>query len=296
MAQQSGSFDQDARAVQFLQDQRDIAVQTDSALLVAGDTNSFTSPDLDCWGVRAKIRPSSLAMQMDKMGLSDCFRELHPRLRAYTFYSRQGTVSRLDQIWFMDGVGGASQVINAAIVWQWQRRTDHDPVVVDFRHSLPSAPAASADPARTDWRRIVDAGLSDSGADLRAKIRANIDPSRPALAAVMSVARQAADTFLDTLTVTLLEPGGLADQRNGNLRDALEKATSLSVVASLPPPSPKPDFALSRAKASWEECIHQLRSLKTLLLHAADGPASQLQISEQHGVVRRCGREAHNIL
>ena len=200
-------------------------MQTDSALLVAGDTNSFTSPDLDCWGVRAKIRPSSLAMQMDQMRLSDCFRELHPQLRAYTFYSRQGTASRLDQIWFMDGVGGASQVINAAIVWQWQRRTDHDPVVVDFRHSLPSAPAASADPARTDWRRIVDAGLSDSGADLRAKIRANIDPSRPALAAVMSEARQAADTFLDTLTVTptLLEPGGLADQRNGNLRDARRK-------------------------------------------------------------------------
>ena len=192
----------------------------------------------------------------------------------------------------MDGIGGASQVINAAIVWQWQRRTDHDPVVVDLRHSLPSA-AASADSSRSDWRRIVAAGLSDSGAELRDKIRANIDPS----------AFCPGRCYVGGTTGSLI-PSWIRSQSRPRYLNQVEWLTRematfemhwrrlrplfhSTVVASLPPPSPKPDFALSRAKASWEECIHQLRSLKTLLLHAEDGPASQLQISEQHGVVRR---------
>ena len=92
---------------------------------------------------------------------------------------------------------------------------------------------------------------------------------------------------------TVLEPRGAADRRGPNLRhlrEAIEGATSLfhsSVAASLPRQSANQDFALSRTKASWEECIHQLRSLKTLLLHAADNDQARTQIADQHAVVKR---------
>ncbi|CAE7204852.1 unnamed protein product [Symbiodinium sp. CCMP2592] len=65
----SDSFDQDARAlsqernlVEFVSHQRTQALLTDASLLVVGDTNSYTSPELDCWGGRAAVRPTCLAV------------------------------------------------------------------------------------------------------------------------------------------------------------------------------------------------------------------------------------------
>ena len=78
----SASFDQDGRAlsqeqrlVEFVSNQKAQALLTDTSLLVAGDMNSYTSPDLDCWRQGpATSRPACLACQLQEMGLHDCFR------------------------------------------------------------------------------------------------------------------------------------------------------------------------------------------------------------------------------
>ncbi|CAE7242441.1 unnamed protein product [Symbiodinium sp. CCMP2592] len=216
----SASFDQDAsalaqerRLVEFVSNQKANALHTNTSLLVVGDTNSYTSPDLDCWDCQATVRPTCLAIQLQEMGLHDCFRELHPRLRVFTYYTRQGTASRLDQIWFMGGIGGASQVLNAAVVWQWHKRTDHDPVVVDLSHVLPTSDEPPTATNEMDWRRIVQASLSTLEADaLRAEIRTPLELERAPLEEAMTQIRQQAADLRSTPTTmaTVFEPGGIA--------------------------------------------------------------------------------------
>ena len=296
----SASFDHDARAlsqeqrlVEFVSSQKAQALLTDTSLLVAGDTNSYTSPDLDCWEGPDTARPACLALRLQEMSLHDCFRELHPQLKAFTFFTRQGTASRLDQIWYLGGIGGTSQVLNAAVVWKWQRRTDHDPVVVDLSHSLPTTAAPPATTDEVNWRRVVQASLNTAEADeLRAQIRAALDPAQNSLEEAMTRVRQQKAELFNTPSpmATVFEPGGVPDRRDLNLREAIERATSIfhsSVAASLPRHSANQDFALFRVKASWEECIHQLRSMKTLLLHVSDNDQAITQISDQHVVVQK---------
>ena len=131
-------------------------------------------------------------------------------------------------------------MLNAAVVWKWQKRTDHDPVVVDLSHSLPttSAPLPSTD--EVNWRRVVQASLNTVEADeLPAQIRATLDPARDTLEEAMTHVRNQTADLLNTPSpmATVFEPGGVADRRDPNLREAIERATSIfhsSVAASLP--------------------------------------------------------------
>ena len=66
--------------------------------LVAGDLNSVGQPSLDCWASSHVVRPSSLASSLATAGLVDAFRERHPDMCAFTFYSRSGSASRLDYV------------------------------------------------------------------------------------------------------------------------------------------------------------------------------------------------------
>ena len=60
------------------------------------------------------------------MGLQDAFRARHPSLKAYTFYSNSGAASRLDGVWFFAPLGIEVQPLNAAVLWTWRGRIDHN--------------------------------------------------------------------------------------------------------------------------------------------------------------------------
>ena len=106
------------------------------------------------WQGTYVIRPSCLAMHLHQQGLLDTFRVRHPSLKAFTHYSWSGSASRLDSIWWLPSPNHELQVLNAAILWNWDRRADHDPVIADLNLQLPMV--APAERAQTPcWRQLV---------------------------------------------------------------------------------------------------------------------------------------------
>ena len=127
-------------------------------------------------------------MTLLELGFRDTFRERHPDLRAFTYFASAGGAGRLDQVWVRSAVGLQLTVANAAVVWNWPGRRDHDPSVADLLCLIPTGEdlrAASAAPA---WRRLVAAMTDD---DACAGLRQQVESSMlPAKEAVLSARRQ----------------------------------------------------------------------------------------------------------
>ena len=100
-------------------------------------------------------RPACLAALLLRQGLVDTFRARHPTLQAFTYYARSGAASRLDAVWWLPSPSHEVLVLNAATIWQWDRRADHDPVVSDLSVVLPDIPP-TADPPRRGVNMYAD--------------------------------------------------------------------------------------------------------------------------------------------
>ena len=61
----------------------------------------------------------------------------HPALRGFTYYTGNASASRLDAIWTWAPPGVSVRVLNAAVLWGWQKRTDHEPALLDLLLELP---------------------------------------------------------------------------------------------------------------------------------------------------------------
>ena len=282
-------LEQEHRLKEFLELQKDISTHAVSLLIVAGDLNSYTSPELDRWGGPRHLRTGSVAMKLQDLGLQDCFRARHPELRAYTFYTRQDTASRLDHIWILGSVGGGSRLLNASIIWRWLRRTDHDPVVVDIQQSLPTIPSPGSSEAGGNWRRLVRASLGPDACSLQRNIEEAMMPHRSTLSKAMADVRNASRLALsDTGGPSsplhqMAEPAGLPDARSPALRCALTHASKLLTQCmqnSLPTLANGTDYKARRARTSWDAVLQQLRQLRHLLSQADPGPALPGQLKE----------------
>ena len=123
--------------------------------LAGGDLNSITSPFLDCWGGSHVVRPSSPACVLASEGLVDAFRHRHAALSAFTFYTCSGSASQLDAVWSGGPLFATFPPINAAILWQWEGRVDHDPVVVDFLFCLPPSSPPKPPGQPIPWKELA---------------------------------------------------------------------------------------------------------------------------------------------
>ena len=102
--------------VEFLQHQARKADDHGWHLVVVGDMNSFTDPALDKWSGPSEARQACVASTLEGLQLRDGFRERHPELRAYTYFSASGSASRLDQTWCRAALGEQLIIANVAIV------------------------------------------------------------------------------------------------------------------------------------------------------------------------------------
>ena len=137
----------------FLDAQIDQAVSAQCLLIVGGDLNSFCSAQLDRWGGSYLVRPECVAVHLGNRGLLDTFRLRHPGLRAFTFFSHAQSASRLDALWLLPAATLEAHVLNSAIVWNWPRRADHAPVMLDLSLHLPLIP--NAQPRLSPWKSLV---------------------------------------------------------------------------------------------------------------------------------------------
>ena len=173
---------QEAALANFILDQEAEALQHNWPLIVAGDVNSICSTDLDVWEVQAQPRAGSICSLLHRCGLTDSFRARHPRLQAFTYFTSSGA-SRLDAIWWRSPQGRELHLLNAAVVWQWPRHIDHDPVIADFACVLQEAP----DVARVEtWQRLL--AMTDDAQLPRqhAATAARVEPLRAEILAIQT--------------------------------------------------------------------------------------------------------------
>ena len=112
--------------VNFVQAQFNKADQQGIPCLVIGDFNSIASVELDSWHGSHIFRQNCLAARLAVSDSADVFRFRHPDLRAFTYFARTGSASRLDSIWLLSPSGSVPlETINAAILVNWYRRVDH---------------------------------------------------------------------------------------------------------------------------------------------------------------------------
>ena len=103
------------------------------------------------------VRSDSLAHTLRDAGMHDTFRDKHPDKRAFTFFTGDGTASRLDSIWLLAPPAQPVLVKCASVLWGWARKVDHEPAVTDLLFSLPELRGREASPANGQWRISLDA-------------------------------------------------------------------------------------------------------------------------------------------
>ena len=117
------------------------------------DLNSFCNKDLDSWCGSYACRPASVAAHLQSSGLFDAFRSRHPLLRAFSYFSAAGSASRLDAVWWLPSQSVRLSILYCSVLWQWDRRSDHEPVVADLDVFLPEMPDSAQQPP--PWRKLV---------------------------------------------------------------------------------------------------------------------------------------------
>ena len=273
-------FTQNARAVQhetdlvsFLQGQVAMAQANDWTLVVLGDLNSFTDGALDKWQGHWQVRDECLAVQCRELGLIDAWRDTRPALPGFTYVSPTGSASRLDSIWILPAVGFYAPVLNASLLWNWHKRVDHHPVIVDLGVDIPTAPAAISDLDPPRWRQLAQLAHSQSLPALKEQVAAKIEAHRLVLSQAALCLREAV-THCSDASESLSELGMVAGQSpQWPAREAAcsrvhhaHDAVMAILHQTLPQTSqPNRNRKLGRALGAWDTCLAELRSLKLVL-------------------------------
>ena len=94
----------EAKLHDYITEQLKICDDKEYHMVVAGDINSYTQPNLDHLGEPTHVRTNCIAATLTALALRDTFRETHPDNVAFTYISKSGG-SRLGQIWTRPAIG-----------------------------------------------------------------------------------------------------------------------------------------------------------------------------------------------
>jgi exodeoxyribonuclease-3 len=144
----SGSSGEDRQAVKFkfldafMPHLRELRV-SGREVIVCGDWNiAHREIDLKNWRGNKKnsgFLPEErawLTTLFDEVGFVDVFRQLHPDLEAYTWWSNRGQAWAKDVGWRIDyqiATPAIAQRAKAAGIYKAQRFSDHAPLLIDYR-------------------------------------------------------------------------------------------------------------------------------------------------------------------
>ena len=264
----------------FLDAQIDQAVSAQCLLIVGGDLNSFCSAQLDRWGGSYLVRPECVAVHLGNRGLLDTFRLRHPGLRAFTFFSHAQSASRLDALWLLPAATLEAHVLNSAIVWNWPRRADHAPVMLDLSLHLPLIP--NAQPRLSPWKSLV-ARLDK---DLPDFIKSSVLAHSSELRALESVFHRIQEDWFSLPPVGSEGLDGflgvpspaLSPDSYRVLGDSFNRLMQI-LSACLPEPTRHANRISCRTADSWCECLAALRQVRhSLLDHVASTPSDHVDL------------------
>lgn len=116
--------------------------QSGREVILCGDWNiAHTEKDLKNWRGNKKnsgFLPEErawLTELFDEVGFVDVFRQLHPELEAYTWWSNRGQAWAKDVGWRIDyqiATPGIAARAEATTIYKAQRFSDHAPLIVDY--------------------------------------------------------------------------------------------------------------------------------------------------------------------
>ena len=290
--------------VNFIQAQFNKADQQGIPCLVIGDFNSIASVELDSWHGSHIFRQNCLAARLAVSDSADVFRIRHPDLRAFTYFARAGSASRLDSIWLLSPSGSVPlETINAAILVNWYRRVDHAPVLADFLVTL-SQEKEHLSPHPPQWKQlahVINYGSETNVGALRQQVEANLEEYVPLLRQVEQESARLFDAVQPANLFPALHEGldgivwaGVEDRRTCALQWEVNKAYE-AVHEILPRCLPNPsNSSRSRCQAihSWEECVHQLRVLRRAFLDATPPTPSAALHSIQPFWIKACKQQS----
>ena len=263
----------------FVQAQARICDRNGWHAIAARNPNSYVDHGLDRWGGHSAIRSNCLAMRLQDAGFDDAFRSRHLRLRAFAFRHSSGSASRLDQGWVRAASGQSVTVLNAAIVWTWPKRRDHDPFIADLGFALPCVGLASVQARAPYWRRLCTQMEDPSKLELlRATAsqalelhRLEIEDAKAALQSVcVECGRLPSGSLPDTscfarvFTPSFAFQASPPDPRNSRLRAVVDQAHEIiegSLSRALPTLPEVGSCVVRRNHDAWEKCIALLRVL-----------------------------------
>jgi hypothetical protein len=202
------------------------------------------------------------------------FRERHPDMRAFTFYSRSGSASRLNYVFCGGPLLAHFPPVNASIVFQWARRVDHDPVVVDFLFLLPASPVLP--PSSSSWKVLSSRLLSPELPSLQLQVAAGVT-SR--LSDFETLGRECAclvrEGSAHSLPSARFEgtdgPFASFPQANHQVEPfqshLFASFTHLQrlLLECLPPPPVSGSAKIWRVQASWQLCVDELTAIRGYL-------------------------------
>ena len=261
----------------FIDSQIRLSKDNGWVLLVGGDLNSVASVALDTWHGGYIQRPECIASSLEDRGLIDTFRARHSNLQAFTYFSHAGSASRLDSLWLLPSECEIA-VLNAAILWNWDRRVDHEPVLADLDLRLPSLPPAQEN--NRPWKQLVRRINTDLPALIATHIQHHAPDLRRLTLAVHEVVRewhtlpQPACEGLDGLhgVPSLPTPSRLITAAH-----AIHDELMCILSSSLPKPTSSANCKMSRVASAWQACVLELRRLKRVI---------QADVTASHGLLR----------
>ena len=278
---QAGRVRAEQRLTEFVLQQRDKAEMQGCLFILAGDVNSVACVAADTWGGTYVSRMTCLAHVMQEEGLEDTFRMRHTRLRGFTYFTITGTsASRLDSVWIYKPAGMVVQVLNAAVLWGWEKRADHEPALVDLLFTLPAVEGqASMEPARP-WKDLIGrmGGAELSSLVTQVQDAVSIQRRRFDLAEVelRQLQRSCAPRELFGSEWEGLDGFNLAgargDGRSVQMRHRLGShfsAFQKLIYECLPAPANTGRKAVWRVYDAWSECVGMLRVLRNNLTASA---------------------------
>ena len=169
---QAGRVRAERRLAAFVHQQWELAEARGCLLIPAGDINSVACVGLDTWGGTYVDRPDCLAHLLQEEGLEDTFRARHPDLRGFTYYTTGTSASRLDAIWIYRPAGLEVRVLNATVLWGWEKRADHEPALLDLLLILPVVKDRAGTEPALPWKDLIARMSGTEQESLAAHVRA----------------------------------------------------------------------------------------------------------------------------
>lgn len=178
------------RLSEFIKRQRDLAEEQGWLMVVVGDVNSVRAPNLDTWKGTHIERDDCLASFLTELGLVDTFRHRHPEAKAFTYFGHTKGASRLDGVWALSAMHRQLTVLNAAILWGWKRRTDHEPALMNALFKLPTLPTAAQVQPAIPWRQLIGRMLGSEREALAAQVQNAVAQRRTRFDELETVGRE----------------------------------------------------------------------------------------------------------